>query len=120
MQDPRNRPDDKSPEAEAIRQRLDELERDGGTVQHVPAGRVDAADERFDEQIRVAKLGGDHLWVAAAMYVVSIENIQGPDILLDAENLATIRVGCFICEKPYEPQLAKRRCRGAQLHQGWN
>lgn len=55
---------------------------------------------------------GAHLWSWALLYRASPEKqVETP--MLDNENLLLITgPGCYYCELPYSPLLAKRRCRG--------
>lgn len=57
----------------------------------------------------------EHVWIAAAVFRVTPESLreQGPRAVnMDRENLATIEVGCFVCEQPYSDRLSYRRCPG--------
>jgi hypothetical protein len=57
----------------------------------------------------------EHVWVVVAAYRVSLETLraaQGEQMHLDRENLATIEVGCFICEQGYSERLSYRKCSG--------
>lgn len=87
----------------------------GPTVE-VPLSRTQQMEKRFDEILRVAKLGGDHVWTAiASWYLPNLPDIMAgkAPALLDAENMAYgPDYGCFRCEEPYSEALAKRRCKG--------
>lgn len=92
------------------------MERDftpSGVTQEV-GSRVAAARLRFDEAIRVAELSGDHVWtVIVSHHIRNAEALADPSsLLLDGESVADIRVGCYVCEKPYEAREIKRRCPG--------
>jgi hypothetical protein len=66
-------------------------------------------EERFNEALRVAELGGDHLWVAITSYLVD----PTKQLHLDHENICGAPiVGCYRCEEDYTPNLAMRRCKG--------
>lgn len=58
---------------------------------------------------------GEHVWIAVAVYRLSTDTLraQASDQLhLDRENLATIEIGCFVCEQPYEERYSYRPCPG--------
>jgi hypothetical protein len=84
-----------------------------GSEVFVSPGAHEQARARFDERLRVAQLGGDHLWTAMATFLVDPERLTtgGPG-LLDSENLGGVYLGCYRCEQAYEPRLLKRRCPG--------
>lgn len=57
----------------------------------------------------------EHVWTAFAVYRVSAETLSaahGGQLHLDKENLATIEVGCFVCEKAYSEHERHRKCTG--------
>ena len=58
---------------------------------------------------------GEHVWTAVACFRVSPESLRGTAadrIDLDRENLATVVVGCYVCEEPWSVRLSYRRCSG--------
>jgi hypothetical protein len=56
---------------------------------------------------------GDHYWIVAVAFRVDPARFDGEQINLDQENIATIAgVGCYYCERAYEPRLLRRRCTG--------
>jgi len=58
---------------------------------------------------------GEHVWIAAAVYRVSLANLRGhsaDQIHLDRENLAAIEVGCYVCEQAWSERLSYRKCPG--------
>ncbi len=58
---------------------------------------------------------GEHVWVAMAVFRVSADNLRGgaaDSIHLDRENLATIQVGCYVCEQPWSVPVSVRGCPG--------
>lgn len=58
---------------------------------------------------------GEHLWAAFAVYRVTAETLaagHGGRLHLDRENLATIEIGCFVCERAYSGELTNSRCTG--------
>jgi len=59
---------------------------------------------------------GEHVWVVMAGYVQSAEAMRkaqrGEQVNLDAENLAIVQSGCFVCEQPYSERLSYRKCPG--------
>lgn len=66
---------------------------------------------------------GVHLWIATAAHVLSDESAatahNGGQVHLDAETVAFIGVGCYVCEQSYSSQLAARRCTGdPNAHEG--
>jgi len=57
----------------------------------------------------------EHVWVAMAVFRVSAESLRGhtaDQVNLDRENLATIEVGCFVCEQEWSERLSYRKCPG--------
>jgi hypothetical protein len=57
---------------------------------------------------------GEHVWIAAAAFRLSEDNLKDSTgrIHMDRENLATIAVGCFICEQQFQQRLFFRKCPG--------
>jgi len=58
---------------------------------------------------------GEHVWIAAAAFRLSAERLRGrltEEVHLDAENLAELTVGCYVCEQPWSERLSWRKCRG--------
>ena len=59
---------------------------------------------------------GEHVWMIMAGYVQSAEAMRkaqrGEQVYLDAENLAFVQSGCFVCEQPYSDRLSYRKCPG--------
>lgn len=58
---------------------------------------------------------GEHVWVAMAVYRMSADTLRaaaGDQLHFDRENLATIEIGCFVCEQPYAERMSYRRCPG--------
>jgi hypothetical protein len=63
------------------------------------------------------KMPGDHVWSALAAFRLSEESARAAmdgagQVHLDMENLASINVGCFVCEEPWSQRIAHRRCTG--------
>ena len=57
----------------------------------------------------------EHVWVAVAAFRVSPESLRGAaaeSVHLDRENLATVDVGCYVCEQPWSERLSYRKCPG--------
>lgn len=82
-------------------------------LQEITAGRLLAGEARFDEQLRVAELGGDHVWMALVQHlVVDPATFDAGGRLLDAESVVGVYLGCFRCEQVYSARLATRRCSG--------
>lgn len=59
------------------------------------------------------KTPGSHVWTALAIFRIDPKTLRrdGP-VHMDRENLATIELGCFICEQPYDDATAARPCPG--------
>ena len=60
----------------------------------------------------------EHVWVAMAVFRVSAESLRGKttdQVNLDRENLATIEIGCYVCEQPWAERLSYRRCPGGPV-----
>ena len=59
---------------------------------------------------------GEHVWIAAAAFRLQPETLRrasGVDqVNLDRENLASVSVGCYVCEEPWSERLSYRRCPG--------
>lgn len=84
-----------------------------GQVHQVTADRHERARAKFDEALRVATLGGDHLWTALATFLVDpVAAAQGGGGFLDTENLGGVYLGCYVCEQPFDQRLLTRRCPG--------
>lgn len=55
--------------------------------------------------------------MVAVTHVVSDESAAlahsgGGRVNLDAETVAAITTGCYVCEQPYTPGLAAEKCKG--------
>ena len=57
---------------------------------------------------------GEHVWIAAAAFRLSEDSLKDSTgrIHMDKENLASIAVGCLICEQQFEQRLFFRKCPG--------
>lgn len=56
---------------------------------------------------------GEHVWMALSVHVISVEGLRNNAALnLDAETLAQISVGCYVCEQPYSERMSYRKCPG--------
>lgn len=58
---------------------------------------------------------GEHVWVAVAAFRLAPESLRSAGaerVHLDRENLATIDVGCYVCEEPWSVRLSYRKCPG--------
>lgn len=67
------------------------------------------------DELLVPDRPGEHVWVAVAAFRVSPESLRGTtadQIYLDRENLATITVGCYVCEQPWAERIGYRGCPG--------
>lgn len=84
-----------------------------GLLQHQTGAAAAAREERFDEELRLARLGRDHLWIALFGYRVAMPLPTEDDVMFDLENLRTgPNIGCYICEQPYSDRVASRACQG--------
>jgi len=84
-----------------------------GVTVAVDGDRIQRASNRFNEQLRVARLAGEHVWVATVAHRVDDPTAAvAGQLHLDAESIVYAGVGCFICETPYEPRMLTRRCKG--------
>jgi hypothetical protein len=83
-----------------------------GILQHQTDKAAAAREKRFEEELRVAKLGRDHYWIALFGYRVTMP-LPADDVLFDLENLRTgPMIGCYICEQAYSDRMATRACQG--------
>jgi len=76
-----------------------------GTEYEFPGPREELLEPTRDE----------HVWVAVAAFRVSPETLRGKttdQIHLDRENIASISVGCYVCEQPWSERLSHRKCTG--------
>ena len=59
---------------------------------------------------------GEHVWILAAIHRVSADEIGGwrgdSPLFLDAENLASAELGCYICEQEWTAEIALKPCPG--------
>ena len=57
---------------------------------------------------------GEHVWIAAAAFRLQPESLRrgAAALHLDMENLASVDIGCYVCEKPYSERLSYRACPG--------
>lgn len=58
---------------------------------------------------------GEHVWIAVACFRVSADTLRGgaaDAVHMNRENLATIEVGCYVCEQPWSVPLGARGCPG--------
>ncbi|TKJ24337.1 hypothetical protein [Blastococcus sp. CCUG 61487] len=90
-----------------------------GTMQHLPADRIRRAAERFEQDAVFAEKAEEHLWIVAVAHRISPEKVAAvaagdESALLDAESVSIAGLGCYRCEKAYEPRLLGKRCRGPQ------
>lgn len=84
-----------------------------GQVQHISADRHASGRGRLDEAVRIAAIGGDHVWtVLTAHLITDPERAVAGDLMLDAESLVSASIGCYRCEQAYTPRLRHRRCPG--------
>lgn len=72
------------------------------------------AQVRRDELLCPDRVG-EHVWMAMACFRVTAASLRGKgtdQIMLDRENLATIEVGCYVCEQPWSERISYRGCPG--------
>jgi hypothetical protein len=59
---------------------------------------------------------GQHVWITVVSHVVPVETLRamkhGQQAHLDAESIASVVTGCYICEQGYEDRLGYRNCPG--------
>ena len=86
-----------------------------GTTVRVDRGHRAMGHEAIDAAMSYALKSQTHLWVATTAHRISVEALERMDeepLLLDAESLLMTGFGCYVCERPYERSLARRRCPG--------
>lgn len=56
----------------------------------------------------------EHVWVAISVFKVSRKSLLSnkASVFLDNENLASLQVGCYVCEEPYAERMLYRKCPG--------
>lgn len=80
--------------------------------------KVEVAGKRLDDVVAGAALDdvkpGQHLWITIASFrVVNPEKWTTEQQIMDTENLVNVTPpGCYVCEQPYTPAVAARRCPG--------
>jgi hypothetical protein len=60
---------------------------------------------------------GEHVWTSIAAFRLTDASARAAmtgtgQIHLDMENLASLNVGCFVCEEPWSERISYRRCKG--------
>lgn len=81
----------------------------GPVVEVSPQGQIHGAN-RFEEALRLAELGGNHVWIAITTYLIKDPS---QTLFLDSESLCgPPHIGCFRCEEVWSQALATRRCKG--------
>lgn len=71
--------------------------------------------QRPNEALLLPHRVGEHVWIAMACFRVSADTLRGraaDAVHMDRENLATIEIGCYVCEQPWSERLACRGCPG--------
>lgn len=71
--------------------------------------------QRLRPELLAPQRLGEHVWVAVAAFRVTPEALRGRDtdqIHLDRENLATVDVGCYVCEQAWSEARSYRECPG--------
>lgn len=87
--------------------------RSTGVKVRIESDRLERAADRLDELARVARISGDHMWVATtAHHIADPVQALADGLVLDAESLLYTGVGCYVCEEPFTPRLLTRRCKG--------
>ncbi len=72
--------------------------------------KIEAVSKYQNQDMRPTP-DGEHMWILVGMWKVDPE--ERGRVHLDLENLLTIEgPGCFKCEQPWSPELAKTRCPG--------
>jgi hypothetical protein len=83
----------------------------------VTSGGVTYSPGNLGEHRLQPRMPGDHVWISAAAFRLTDESAKAAmtgdgQVHLDMENLATLSVGCYVCEQPWSQRLAHRRCTG--------
>lgn len=83
----------------------------------IVTGGVTYSPNRGGEERLLPKMPGDHVWITAAAFRLTDESAKAActgagQVHLDMENLASLNVGCYVCEQPWSQRLAHRRCTG--------
>lgn len=68
-------------------------------------------------ELLVPKRPGDHVWVTVVVFVSSADKLRKAyanteQVLLDAENIASVATGCYVCEESFSDRLSFRECKG--------
>lgn len=90
-----------------------------GTIRSVSGEAANAAADRLEAKADTARARGEHLWIVAAAYLISeqaareaMDSAVPTSLILDAENLGSLSIGCYVCEEPATARTMHRRCRG--------
>lgn len=86
-----------------------------GVMQETPPAVMAGKQERFMEEIRVAMLAGDHVWIAVVTHRMSSQALlaaKTESLNFDSESVRMVQVGCYVCETPWAEKHARRRCPG--------
>lgn len=64
----------------------------------------------------LAPRDGEHVWVIVVAHVQSADTLRkayrGEQVNLDAESVANVSTGCFVCEQSFSERLSYRKCTG--------
>ena len=71
---------------------------------------LQAKEDKADKAVSYALKSETHLWCATAMFQINPKKLD--EVLMDAENLLFVGLGCFICEQPLSIKLLNRTCPG--------
>lgn len=83
-----------------------------GPVVQVYAGPEGFGLASLNEAISRAELAHSHLWVAITYHHVQPEALVAGELLIDAENLLNMSVGCYVCEQSFTEPIAFMGCPG--------
>lgn len=89
-----------------------------GDRQEVNPQRLAGIESRFEETYAYAIKSQTHLWGVTLMHHATEASLDAFDggpgqPLLDADTLLMApAVGCYVCERAYEPRLRRRKCTG--------
>lgn len=74
------------------------------------------AQDQLEQRLRAADIRGRHLWVMTAAWLIADPaSAFDPAVikLMDRENIVGLAgPGCYKCEQPYDPRIARKPCRG--------
>lgn len=86
-----------------------------GDMQHVGPNQVEAKERLFSQDIDYAMKSKTHLWTAVTVHVLSADALRRRESeapIFDLESLRSVQLGCYLCEKKFEPRELDRKCKG--------